>query len=341
MKNSDPTGRRACIIYAYPSLNAEHGARIFEAVKATLTADKVDFAIIDLYRDKFNPVLSEEEEAQYGKKTNSDVAYQQTLLKNSEAWIFIYPVWWSTPPAILKGYIDRVLTPGFAFKFDEKGIVPLLEGKRALSIRTYSSSATHEQEMGGVSQNFMENSVLEFCGLKANSIDIFSVGRLAPTAFEHTLKQVPGAVRRIVITPTEVPHHLRSLPAPYLPPIDEQKRKEKEGKPILSKAAEDDLNYFRQERMSRRRAIQNKSAYEEGVSGSSGRGFGKYSGRQQRSGGFGESSQKEGSSSGKYAKGRGFEYTGRQGNSQGQGSHGRHPKKKHKKHRHQPKHHRR
>jgi len=336
MKNSDSTGRRACIIYAYPSLNAEHGARIFKAVKDTLAEDKVDFAIIDLYRDKFNPVLSEEEEAQYGKKTNSDVAYQQTLLKNADAWIFIYPVWWSTPPAILKGYFDRVLAPGFAFKFDEKGAAPLLEGKRALSIRTYSSSATHEQEMGGVSQNFMENSVLEFCGIKANSIDIFSVGRLAPTAFEHTLKQVPGAVRRIVIAPTQVPHHLRSLPAPYLPPIDEQKRDEKEGKPILSKAAEDDLNYFRHERMSRRRAIQNKGGYEgepPHPSWKSNRGFAGRGG-----GGVGEYS----AGTGKSAKGRGYEYTGRQGQTQGrQQSQGGNQKKRGNRHHRQKHNHRR
>ncbi|MFH1306491.1 MAG: NAD(P)H-dependent oxidoreductase [Candidatus Micrarchaeota archaeon] len=254
---------RICVIYSYPSLSSAHGSKLLQAVKKALGEGKIQFTLIDLYGEKFNPVMSEREVEQYGKSPSPEIIRYQSILGEADAWIILYPVWWSIPPAILKGFFDRVLTQGFAFDFSEKGATSLLKGKRALVIRTFSSSAAQEQKVGNLAKNFMEKAILGFCGIKSNSIDIYSVNSLPETAFHHSLIHVEGAVRRILAKPTEVPHHLRSIPAPHLPPVEDKGdslkalREEKEKK--LSKSAKDDLEYFRNARRRARRTVHKRS----------------------------------------------------------------------------------
>ncbi|MFA5108909.1 MAG: NAD(P)H-dependent oxidoreductase, partial [Candidatus Micrarchaeia archaeon] len=204
--------KKACIIYSYPQ-GSFHGEQMLATVKKTLEDDRTEHSLINLYEMNFNPVMSAQEVATYGKQIPLEITRQQEILRASDLWIFIYPVWWSTPPAILKGWIDRVLTPRFAYDMRGGQIAPLLMNKRALIIRTYSYSALHEQKTGNVAKNFMENCVLASCGVKSLAIDVFSINSLAESAFKHTLGYIPGAVRRMLVEYTVVPHHLRSIPA--------------------------------------------------------------------------------------------------------------------------------
>jgi len=240
---------KACIIYAYPNLDSIHGSRLLEIVKTTLQDDSVPFEVLDLYRLGFNPVLSEDQSRNWGANLDVQILKYQSILSSSNAWILIYPCWWSSPPAILKGFFDRVLTNGFSHKIQNGHVVPLLNGHNALILQTFSYCADQEKKLGSISKHFVQNAILSACGINSNEIDIYSVDTLAPSAFEHTLKYVPGAVRRILATPTEVPHHLRSIPAPYLPPIvervDKIKQEREKKEKTLSKDALADLNYFR------------------------------------------------------------------------------------------------
>lgn len=84
----------------------------------------------------FNPSLK------YGyKKTTSlekDLLESQKLIKWADHLVFIYPIWWGTMPALLKGFIDRVFIPGFAFKYRTNSICwdKLLIDKTARVITT-------------------------------------------------------------------------------------------------------------------------------------------------------------------------------------------------------------
>ncbi len=308
--NGAPAMARVCIIYAYPSISEGHGSRILQTVQSVLTEAGASIDLIDLYRANFNPVTSMEEHALYGKSVLADVAAYQARLALAEVWFFLYPVWWSTPPAILKGFIDRVFTPGFAFKFEGKVMQPLLEGKRALVIRTFGGSALNEQLSGEVAENFMDKAVLGACGLKVSAQDIYSVESMAETAFNHALFQTSGYSRRMLVAPTGVPHRLRSISAPYLPPIEPKIRlpvdAEGEEKIELSDEAKSDLEYFKSARRKARDDVHRRADLRTGGGVSrpkTERGaFG--SGRGGReAGSFGTS--REGSSSGSYGSGRG------------------------------------
>lgn len=317
---------KVCIIYAYPSTNSTHGSLLLQKVKETLQKDGIGFFILDMYRENFNPVMGEQEYEKYGQFVGDDVKRYQQILGQCNIWIILYPVWWATPPAILKGFFDRVLTPGFAFSYSEKGVLPLLNGKKALIIRTFGSSASQEAENGSVAQNFMEKSVLGFCGIKSFSVDIYSIDSLAMSAFNNNLMHIEGAVRRSLVTQTGVPHHMRTIPAPYLPPIEVAEKdepsesNEKKKKKELTKQAQEDLEFFRQERRFARKEVHRKAdrqrdvGYNETFGESAGRqrAGAEYSGRQRRQM-PGAYSGRSGSEAYSGQRGVSENYSGRQG----------------------------
>ena len=128
--------------------------------------------IIDLYGDKFNPVL-ELKDIEYkimGKAAPSDVVNYQKMIMWADHLTFVYPMWWAHMPAMLKGFIDRVFTHGFAFKYDaESGIVTgLLKGK-TVSQFVMTSTSNDVYRKGGMHKAqsvVVEEATFSFCGLE-------------------------------------------------------------------------------------------------------------------------------------------------------------------------------
>ncbi len=88
----------------------------------------------DLYRARFDPALSE---AELGGRTTAPIRRQQRDIAEAGALALFFPLWWGYMPAMLKGYIDRVFSRGFAYDVDVDNMVPLLSGKKA---RVFTSS---------------------------------------------------------------------------------------------------------------------------------------------------------------------------------------------------------
>jgi NAD(P)H dehydrogenase (quinone) len=97
-----------------------------------------------------------------------DIAREQEILYNSEIISLIYPLWWGSFPAILKGYFDRVLTNGFAFKITAEGPEGLLKGKKAF-LHTSMGNSIEEYENKGILKAFRQihgQEVFGFCGIE-------------------------------------------------------------------------------------------------------------------------------------------------------------------------------
>lgn len=108
--------------------------------------------IHDLYAEGFDPVLSHGE---LRRRFSLDELVQRHYrdLESADGIIVIHPEWWNQPPALLKGWIDRVLRPGIGYEFEgeefmPKSRVPLLGGKRALVLATTDSDAPTSSEGG-------------------------------------------------------------------------------------------------------------------------------------------------------------------------------------------------
>ncbi len=125
----------------------------------------------DLYEEKFDPLLTVDE---LGSDTSDDrlVNLYAGELMGSDCLFFIHPNWWGQPPAILKGYIDRVIRPPYAYDFppgDSGGGLPIggLKGKYGIVINTSNTGMSREDNFfGDPLENIWEQCVFAFCGIE-------------------------------------------------------------------------------------------------------------------------------------------------------------------------------
>ena len=115
------------IVFAHP-WDGSFNKAILDQVVKKLDETKEKYTVIDLNKDAFNPVMSEEELSLYsqGKSIDPLVLKYQEILKNTDELILIFPVWWMSMPAILKGFFDKVMVKGFAYESTKNGIKGLL-----------------------------------------------------------------------------------------------------------------------------------------------------------------------------------------------------------------------
>jgi putative NADPH-quinone reductase len=134
----------------------------------------------DLYEEGFDPLLPAEELA-------SEVALSPILarhceeLQSADGLVIVHPNWWGQPPAMMKGWIDRVIRPGVAYKFLEgdggEGVpVGLLRARAAVIFNTSNTPPAREMEVfGDPLDNLWKNCILDFCGVKNVVRETFSV----------------------------------------------------------------------------------------------------------------------------------------------------------------------
>lgn len=110
------------IVYAHPYDKSFNHA-VLEEVKAV----SGDCYVIDLYADGFNPVLTREELAVYGKGQSLDplVATYNQILDDTNRIVFIFPMWWYDMPAMMRGFLDKVMLEGSAYYTDNTGLHPI------------------------------------------------------------------------------------------------------------------------------------------------------------------------------------------------------------------------
>ncbi|OBW98821.1 NAD(P)H-dependent oxidoreductase [Gallibacterium genomosp. 1] len=160
------------IIYTHPNENSFNHA-ILEEVVQTSKEMGMDVVIRDLYQLKFNPILTWNEFEQINKgNIPVDIKSEQQFIKEAELITLIYPLWWMGFPAILKGYLDRVFSHGFAYKTDDNGSEGLLNDKKMLQFVTFGNNI-YEYQQKGFMQAFdhtLVNGLFNYCGIT----DIYS-----------------------------------------------------------------------------------------------------------------------------------------------------------------------
>ena len=167
------------VILGHPSKGSFNHA-IAETVVTTLQDNSHQVQYHDLYDERFDPVLPASEIPK-----NVDL---HPLIKRhcdeigtAEGVVIIHPNWWGQPPAILKGWIDRVIRPGVAYEFlegDSGGGVPcgLLKAKTALIFNTSNTPPEREQQVfGDPLETLWRNCIFGLCGVTNVYRKTFSV----------------------------------------------------------------------------------------------------------------------------------------------------------------------
>jgi putative NADPH-quinone reductase len=170
---------KAMIVLAHPAEGSFNHA-IAESVKGSLREKGHVVLYHDLYREKFNPVLPAAEIPKDGPIDPMVIEHCDEL-RTSGGIVIIHPNWWGQPPAILKGWIDRVVRPGVAYEFQEgdsgEGVpAGLLEGKTALVFNTSNTPEEREHAVFGDPLEILwKKCVFDFCGVKRFARKTFSI----------------------------------------------------------------------------------------------------------------------------------------------------------------------
>jgi putative NADPH-quinone reductase len=167
------------IILAHPNPGSFNHA-IAQAAAEALQRCGHQVALRDLYQEKFDPCLPTAELAR-DPKLAPVLRQHGEQIKNADGIIIVHPNWWGTPPAILKGWIDRVLRPEVAYRFvagdNGEGVpVGLLKAKSAIVFNTANTPAERElAAFGDPLELIWKRCVFDLCGVKNVTRKIFAV----------------------------------------------------------------------------------------------------------------------------------------------------------------------
>jgi NAD(P)H dehydrogenase (quinone) len=160
---------KTSIILAHPDKNSFNHA-IAETAKLFLKEREHTVFFHDLYKENFNPVLPAEEIPKNGKINPVIKTYCKELTA-SDYIVIVHPNWWGQPPAIMKGWIDRVIRPGTAYEFEEtdsgEGIpTGLLKVKYVFIFNTSNTPDKREQFIfGDPLERLWKNCIFNLCGV--------------------------------------------------------------------------------------------------------------------------------------------------------------------------------
>ena len=156
------------IVTAHPdpgSLTHQAAARVAELLPAGTTETA------HLAQEGFDPRFTATDRADYLGRTVSDpaVVVEQQRVDRATDLVLVFPVWWWSMPALLKGWVDRVFVGGWAFTFGpDDRIVPAL-GRLTAHLLPISGTAAESFDRHGYTQAFrtqVEHGVLDYCGIR-------------------------------------------------------------------------------------------------------------------------------------------------------------------------------
>lgn len=193
---------KASIILAHPYEKSFNRAIFDRAVQAFQNLG-IEPWKHDLYKEDFNPVMTRDE---LGKlpSTDTKVLLCTQELIDSDFLVFIHPDWWGQPPAILKGYIDRVIRPPHAYDYDENAegspATGKLGGKTGIVFTTANTDAERETAyFGDPLEKIWTRCVFGFCGIENSRHVMFSVVSTSSQAQrEAWLEQVQDVIETAV-----------------------------------------------------------------------------------------------------------------------------------------------
>lgn len=162
---------RVAIVFNHP-YEGSFGNAILNAVTKGLKDANHEVDLMHLDNDGFNPVMSKADLKSFveHKPVDPQVIDYNERLEKAEHLIFIFPIWWDLMPAMTKGFIDRVLTPGVVYDHHPRGygLVPLLKNLQGVTIITTMNKPKiiYSLLIGNLIKKAMIKSVFKTMGYK-------------------------------------------------------------------------------------------------------------------------------------------------------------------------------
>ena len=170
---------RISVILAHPSKESFNHAIANIAIE-TLKQNGHIVLFHDLYKEQFDPILPAEEIPK-DASLPPEIKKHCSEIAEVDGIIIIHPNWWGQPPAILTGWIDRVIRPDVAYEFiegDDGEGVPngLLKAKAAIVLNTSNTESEREKNVfGDPLETIWKNCIFDLCGIKDFSRKMFNI----------------------------------------------------------------------------------------------------------------------------------------------------------------------
>ncbi len=167
------------LLLAHPGVSSFNHA-LAETVRAELARLEHTVWFHDLYQERFDPVLPEDEVSKCARLPDA-IAEHCRELAAADGIVIVHPNWWGQPPAILKGWVDRVVRPGVAYAFlenDEGEGVPhgLLRAKAAVVLNTSNTAPDREARVfGDPLDTLWRNCIFGLCGIDTVYRETYSI----------------------------------------------------------------------------------------------------------------------------------------------------------------------
>ena len=193
---------KVSVILAHPRPGSFNHA-IAETVITALAKRGHDIRFHDLYTERFDPILPAEEILR-GAPLDPVITQHCQEIAEADGIVIIHPDWWGQPPAILKGWVDRVIRPGVAYRFPEgdsgEGIpAGLLKAGAAVVFNTANTPGEREHEVfGNPLENLWKTCIFSFCGVPEFHRRMFTVMVTStPDDREAWLREAGEMIRKI------------------------------------------------------------------------------------------------------------------------------------------------
>lgn len=186
------------IVLAHP--NAESFTAAMAGAYARAAGEAGHSVVMrDLYGMGFDPCLkSGEIPAPGGFQPGDDVKAERDEVRAADVFAFFYPLWFNAPPAILKGYIDRVFGMGFGYGMGKGGNEPLLTGKQMISFTSSGAPERWLKETGAwdAMRKLFDEHVAAVCGFTL--VDHIHFDSIVPGITDEAVEGCAQTVRDTV-----------------------------------------------------------------------------------------------------------------------------------------------
>jgi NAD(P)H dehydrogenase (quinone) len=178
------------IIYTHPNHQSLCYAFLQNVIKGCNENSNIkDLQVLDLYEEGFNPLLVfNENKRRRDMHLDPDLEKYRKQILWANQLVFIYPIWWGRPPAMLLGYIDQMFAANFAYR-DKKGLLPegLLKGKSVVCISTMKGPGKYPLLwLNNAHKILMKRALFQFIGI--NKVKFFEFGKMESPNGEQTKK---------------------------------------------------------------------------------------------------------------------------------------------------------
>jgi putative NADPH-quinone reductase len=195
------------IILAHPRQGSFNHA-IAGTAAAMLRESGHEVLLHDLYGEKFDPLLPYDEIAR-NAALPEEISRHCSEIAAADGIIIVHPNWWGMPPAILKGWIDRVIRAGVAYRFAEtdsgEGVpVGLLKAGAVIVFNTSNTPAVREQEVfGDPLERIWKDCIVSLCGIPCFHHRMFGVIVTSSEEERKTWLEEVGEITRRVFPPDQ------------------------------------------------------------------------------------------------------------------------------------------